>query len=379
MTILALLSSAGSCRYFWIPAAGLETPASIDSLLGAASAAGANGVMAQVMGRGEAWYSSEILPESHAMDTFDPLRYLIMRAGPMGMEVHAWVNAFLTWSAPWAPRDSAHVFFAHPGWFMEDLQGRSTRAYSRGECDAAGIVGATLSPAEPAVRSRLADICAEIADNYDVDGIHLDYVRYPGRGFGFESAARSGFFAETGLDPVDLYPASGRTTAAVPGREQEWLDWRAGQVTLAVRTVRSSLRREAPFVSLSCAVMADPLSAASDYGCDWRSWLSEGLVDFVCPMAYTTDAGRARELAVLDTEVRPERVVYGAAVYNQTLSSALVGASEAAARGSAGTCIYSLDTFDRSDAAALRSAWGTGPAEGVLDASVFHRLARFPR
>jgi uncharacterized lipoprotein YddW (UPF0748 family) len=374
---IAAVCSAGACRYFWISADGLESMERLDSLLVAASSAGANGLIVQVMGRGEAWYLSDLLPPAYILDTYDPLAYLISRAHPMGMEVHAWVNAFLTWSAPDPPSDPAHVYYVHPDWFMADLRGRSSRSYTREECDAAGIVGATLSPVVDGVRERLADICVEIAQRYDVDGIHLDYVRYPGKGFGFESEARAGFFLETGLDPVDLYAAPGRSAAAVPGREEEWLEWRARQVTSSVRTVRAALRREAPNLPLSCAVMADPLSAIEDYGCDWRSWLQEGLVDFVCPMAYSTSASRASELAVLDTAVRPERVVYGIAVYNQTLESALRGAADASSRGSAGTCVYSLNTFSIRDAPTLRSFWGSGSPEQFVAPAVFHRLARF--
>jgi len=375
--VAAAACGAGPFRFFWISADGLEDMGRLDSLLDAARAAGANGLLVQVMGRGEAWYSSDLLPPAYILDTYDPLAHVISRAHAMGMEVHAWVNAFLTWSAPQPPSDPSHVCYAHPEWFMEDLRGRSSLTYSRAECDAAGIVGATLSPAEEGVRKRLADICVEIAARYDVDGIHLDYVRYPGTGFGFEPRARAGFFLETGTDPVDLYPASGWTTAAVPGREQEWLEWRARQVTASVRTVRAALRREAPGIPLSCAVMADPLSAAGEYGCDWRSWLTEGLVDFVCPMAYSSSADRAGDLAVLDTAVSPGKVVYGIAVYNQSLESALRGAAAARARGDAGTCVYSLNTFDARDAAALRSFWGGGAKAPVVLPAEFNRLARF--
>jgi hypothetical protein len=94
-------------------------------------------------------------------------------------------------------------------------------------------------------------------------------------------------------------------------------------------------------------------------------------------MAYSTSAERAAELAVLDTAVAPGKVVYGVAVYNQTLESALRGASDAAARGSAGTCIYSLNTFDVRDATALRSFWGAVDPAPLVPAAVFHRLARF--
>ncbi|HOD19573.1 MAG TPA: family 10 glycosylhydrolase [Candidatus Fermentibacter daniensis] len=381
---LALLMAASGepagARYFWMSADGLETTDGIDRLVNLAAASGANGIIVQVMGRGEAWYHSDLIPEAHVLDTFDPLARVLLQARPLGLEVHAWVNAFLSWSAPTPPADPAHVLLAHPDWFMADPGGRSSASYSRQECEAAGIVGATLSPAVPGVRSRLASICAELASNYDIDGIHLDYIRYPNASFGFEPEARAGFFLSTGVDPVTLFQGSGRSRPSISGMENAWLDYRASLVTGTVRTVRAALRSAAPDVTLSCAVMADPGSALRDYSCDWRNWLEEGLVDFVCPMAYTTNRSRAGELAVSTTSTDPGSVVYGVAVFNQSLQSALVGATLALDNGARGICVYSLNTFDPADCSALKSFWGSsGRPFHPLDPGLFQMTARFSR
>ena len=366
-------------RYFWMSADGLESEAGIDSLVGLAAASGANGIIVQVMGRGEAWYVSDVLPEARVLDRYDPLARVLLRAGPLGLEVHAWVNAFLSWSAPDPPADPAHVLLAHPEWFLADLRGRSSADYSRAECEAADIVGATLSPAIPAVRSRLAAVCAELASEYDLDGIHLDYIRYPNASFGFEPAARAGFFLASGVDPVDLYPAPGRTRPAVEGMGEAWRGYRAAQVTESVRSARAAVRSADPSLTFSCAVMADPSSALTDYACDWQGWLGGGLVDFVCPMAYTTNQSRAGELAVSTTQEEPGKVVYGVAVYNQSMTSALVGARAARALGAGGICVYSVNTLAPADSAALEEFWGGGtPARHPLDPGLFHMTARIP-
>lgn len=380
LALTVLSTVPAGMRYFWISADGLESTESIDRLVNLAASCGANGVIVQVMGRGEAWYRSEVIPEAYITAEYDPLARVILIAKPLGLEVHAWVNAFLSWSAPWPPADSTHVLRAHPEWFMADLRGRSTISYSRDECDAAGIVGATLSPAIPEVRARLASICVEIAEDYDIDGIHLDYIRYPNESFGFESAARADFFMDAGVDPVSLFPASGRSQAAVSGMDGTWRAWRAEQVTRTVRTVRAALRSVSPTTTLSCAVMADPHYALQDYACAWRDWIDEGLVDFACPMAYTTDRSRAGDLAVSTTVVQPGKVVYGIAVYNQSIQSALVGAGAALDNGAGGVCIYSANTFSQSDAGTLKNFWGgaAGDEPHHLDPSLFHMTARLP-
>lgn len=373
--ILSALLSAGGCRYFWISAEGLETRDAVEELMAVAASAGANGVIVQVAGRGEAWYRSDELPEARVTAEFDPLGLVVSLASGYGMEVHAWVNAFLTWSAPFEPGDRRHVWHSHPEWFMEDASGRSTRSYSREECEAAGIVGATLSPAVPAVRERLARICCEIPARYDVDGIHLDYIRFPGTGFGFEAAARDRFFLETGSDPPGL--PSARRHAGTTASSGEWRDFRADLVTESVRCVRAALRSSRPGVMLSAAVMADPRTAVEDYGCDWAAWLEEGLVDFVCPMAYTSSRTRAAELARLGAAAGGDRVVHGMAVFNQTLANALPGAGEALSSGAGGVCVYSLETFDPAQSSVLAEFWGSGRPVHPPDASILHRLARW--
>ncbi|MCD4848439.1 MAG: family 10 glycosylhydrolase [Candidatus Aegiribacteria sp.] len=366
--------TAPSCssRYFWVVRDGLTSPEAIDTLLENAAEAGANGLIVQVVGRAEAYYDSSILPLAAFQQDFDPLEYIISRARPRGMEVHAWVNAFLVWSAPSPPSDSSHIWHSNPDWFIADKYGRSSRYYSRTECEENGLVGATLSPAVPEVREFIADIAVEIATEYNVDGIHLDYIRYPNPSFGFESSSVEAFYFTTGRDPLDLF----RRNSGSEELSELWSQWKINQVTITVETVRSALRSESPETLLSCAVMADPFEAASHYSCDWRYWLSAGLVDFVCTMVYTTNASKARELAILGTGICPSRVVHGIGIYNQSIPSALIGAQEALERGCSGICVFSLNSLSSDSTWMLRNFWGrTGHPEYPIDSAVFHRVS----
>ncbi len=370
--VSAQLSGECGSRYFWVVRDNLSDPETIDQMVERAAEAGANGLIVQVVGRAEAYYRSAILPPADFQEGFDPLAYLISVARPNGMEVHAWVNAFLVWSSPWAPEDSAHVWLACPDWFMGDASGRSTRDYSREECESAGLVGATLSPAVPEVREFLASIAVEIARGYDVDGIHLDYIRYPNPSFGFEQAALGAFYLETGLDALDIF----RRYSGMESLSEQWGAWRRRQVTLTVLTVRSALRGAAPGVLLSAAVMADPSEAPVQYFQDWREWIHEGLVDFVCTMAYTSNRARALELAQLGTSEDPDKVIHGIGVYNQPISAALPAAREAIDLGAAGICVFSLGTLAPESTWVIRNFWReTGRPERGMDASVFHRVS----
>lgn len=354
-------SQAAECRYFWVVRDGLETPQQVDELLQRAQNAGANGVVVQVVGRGEAYYNSEILPSADFSGYEDPLAYVIQKARPMGLEVHAWVNAFLVWSAPEAPVSPDHVYNTHPEWFTANQSGKNSRSYSKTEAEAAGLVGATLSPAFPGVREYIAEIAEEIAVNYDVTGIHLDYIRYPNSSFGFAPGETELYYLQTGLHPGDS--------------SEDWSIWRKQQVTATVSTVRAVLRSASPEVLLTCAVMADPHTAASEFSCHWRYWIQQGLVDYVFPMAYTSDPDLASNLAASVTRENPERVIYGIGVWNQTVANSLLGAEKALSSGAAGVCVFSLNSLPEGGEEELQNMWGSGlmPEHGVSPA-MFNRV-----
>lgn len=360
LVLTGVTHGEGNCRYFWVSRDALANPDSLDLLLSRAEAAGANGLIVQVVGRGEAYYRSDLLPQASFSGFDDPLAYLIARAKPMGMEVHAWVNAFLVWSSANAPPDRSHIWHTNPEWFMSHSSGKSTRDFTRAEAEAAGLVGATLSPAFPGVRAFIASVAVEIATRYDVEGIHLDYIRYPNSSFGYEPAAVAMFYNETGLMPADS--------------PETWRSWKARQVTMTVETVRFRLNSAAPSTLLSCAVMADPGTAATEFGSPWREWLAAGLVDFVCPMAYTSDRQRALSLARATTAEHAGNVVYGVAVFNQSVTAALEGASEALARGAGGVCVYSLNSLPAGGETVLRGFWGTGSPEHEYGPHLFHMV-----
>ncbi len=357
---VGLASGEANCRYFWVVRDGLSSPEEIDELLAGAQAAGANGLMVQVVGRGEAYYTSDLLPPADFSGFEDPLQYVIQKAGPMGMEVHAWINAYLVWSAPWEPESQGHVYHAHPEWFTAHSNGRSSRSYTQEQAEAAGLVGATLSPAFPEVREYITDIAVELAENYNIEGVHLDYIRYPNSSFGYSPGELELFYLATGLSPEE--------------DPEQWGIWRQRQVTETVATIRASLRSADPGVILSCAVMANPYSAASEFSCDWQNWLTMGLVDFVCPMAYTSDPERALELAATTTSAHPEKVVYGIGVWNQTVSNALAGAREALSLGAGGICVFSLNSLPAGGGQTLRRGWGTGPPEHGTSPAYFNRV-----
>ena len=170
-----------------------------------------NTLFVQVRGRGDAFYRSELAPRSPLLERqprdFDPLRRLLERARLRGLSVHAWVNVLLT-AHFGQPLPRGHVLEKHPEWAMvpksvstAGLVAAGARrleliaAAGRSEGD---VEGYYLSPSIPAVADHLERVVRELVRAYTVDGLHLDFIRYPGQSFDYSRAALDGFRRSTG-------------------------------------------------------------------------------------------------------------------------------------------------------------------------------------
>lgn len=260
----------------WVVRNALESPASWSRALAAVERAGCGRMYLQVSGRWDALYPSHVFvpPVTPPRGWEDPLAGALAAAHARGIEVHAWVNALLAWSAADPPPDPHHVWHSHPDWFVTRA-GASMRELTRGELDRAGLVGEGwfLDPELAPVRTELRRFVLELATRYAVDGVHLDYIRYP-----------SGWTPEGG----------------------------AAHVTRLVSLIRTDLAEVRPQATLSAAVMPVPAIARDHFGQDWATWLELGLVDAVAPMVYRDSPG-AIQAAVRDwpESVSRERVWVG--------------------------------------------------------------------
>lgn len=161
-----------------------------------------------------------------------------------------------------------------------------------------------LRPSREEVRENLAQLFLEVAERYDVDGLHFDYIRYPDLllpkalrpkypGVPLEDIVKPEFDycycehcrrkyqEERGLDPVEI-PYRSR-------EYEEWSKWRAQQVTETVRHVRSKVKRAYPSIELSAAAFPTPTIAFNNVLQDWPSWDLEAYHPMVYHKFYEKD------------------------------------------------------------------------------------------
>ena len=231
--------------------------------------AGLNAIIPNMLDAGLTSYPSDILPvDERVAQRGDQMAALVQGARKHGIEVHPWKVNYNLQGAP--------------GEFIEEM-----RAAGRLQATSAGEVRPWLCPSHPDNQALEAESMLEVVRNYDVDGIHFDYIRYPGVEGCYDDGCRARFQTET-AHVVHQWPDDVLTGELI----EPFQKWRQDQVTELVRTVAIEARLIKPGIQISAAVFGNWPESRFTVGQDWVRWVEEGYLDFVCPMNYIPDTGQ---------------------------------------------------------------------------------------
>ena len=273
-------------RGLWVVRTALVSPEKVDQVVDDAAAAGLNALFVQVRGRGDAFYSSRLVPRSVLLErqprTFDPLARLLARARARGLQVHAWVNVLLV-AHFGQPLPQGHVLRSHPDWIMVQRseaeatfdappRTRLQRVAQAGK-RSGDVEGYYLSPSVPEAVDHLEAVVRELVRSYPVDGLHFDFIRYPGPTWDHSRAALVDFRRVHGTQALLGGPAKDP-----PG----WDDYRRHAVTSLASRLADAARVERPGLILSAAVAPDEAQAVNHKYQNWPQWLSSGILSALC-------------------------------------------------------------------------------------------------
>ena len=311
-------------RGLWVTVFSTEHPfssrAALEQFFTRAEFLGIQTVFLQVYRGDQAWFRSSVAddaPFQRAQQTFgnDPLAAFLRAAHQRHITVHAWLNVLSL-----STNAQAKVLTElGTGALTVDQDGHASLA----KPDTRVITFVLekqlfLEPGDPRVQQHVVAVTTELLQRYpELDGLHLDYIRYPyavpsipsatfqaqGLSYGFAPANVTRFQEATQLNP--------RHKVLAPATAHRWDDWRRLQVSQLVERVAQAVRQQRQGLRISCAVMPSVERAYGVVFQDWPLWVDKGWVDFVVLMNYTTDVRWFTLNARTATALAPGRVHLG--------------------------------------------------------------------
>lgn len=302
-----------------------RTPASVRAFVDQARRAHINTIVVLIKGmNGEIYWPSKRFDAAvvKGYESFDMLRELTDVSHAQGIKVHAWLVDFVEGV-------NSPAVKAHPEWAQLNPAGGTT---------ATETLGPRRRPYPyiwmcPARRPGYTDqwllpMIEELVRTYPIDGIHHDYVRYPGdvapdsfcfddyclanmpryAMLAYETRASERYAVDVRqerveanwwTDPTMLPPAYGSADRreradfmlngrTIPGGPADiryfFYDYRVQQIDRFVREAHALVKKLNPRVEISAAVFKNPVQSARFIGQQWHRW--NDWVDVYMPMTY---------------------------------------------------------------------------------------------
>ena len=312
-------------RAFWVDTfnTNLNNHTDVQAVVNNAKAAKANAIFVQVRRRGDSWYLNSLEPPGDRVPIqpgFDPLQDVINTAHAEGIEVHAFVIMSAIWGrAPnlFPPENPNHAFNLHGGFdaatntivpgpnnwltrtLLPDTTPGSTAISYQGHRFGSDF---WIDFGHPAAAEYTVNVINHLLQNYDVDGLHLDRIRYPEIGISGQTPTTG---TNIGYNPTSVerfqrhYNIPVGSAPPAPNNAQ-WNQWRRDQVTNIVRRVYLNALAIKPDLKVSAALIAfggigsteSAWNSAEAYWRvyqDWRAWTQEGILDIAIPMVYKAE------------------------------------------------------------------------------------------
>ena len=362
-------AASGEVRALWVVRTTLTSREKIRTMVESAKENGFNTLIVQVRGRGDAYYRSSREPRAVELKEqsreFDPLAVTLVEAKQRGLKVHAWLNTSLLANLDALPTDPKHVYNQHPEWLavpravaaeLYKMSPRDPRYRARivewSKANRSELEGVYTGPANAKVREHIYKIWMDVLKNYEVDGLHFDYVRLASPDFDYSRTSLDRF--RKSLEPKLSQAERSQLKqllkqnplAAAETYADKFADFQREQITILVQRIYREVKRRKPEVTVSAAVFANDENAYTRRFQDWRHWLSLGILDVVCPMAYSIDTAVFKnqiEIATMSAHAAGRRVWAGIGAYRIPADSTVEKINAARALGSDGIVLFSYD------------------------------------
>ncbi|GGF99008.1 hypothetical protein GCM10010912_49730 [Paenibacillus albidus] len=212
---------------------------------------------------GYVYYKSKIAPIAAGYANFDAVKDVIAEAHKKNIQVRAWIPQF---------HDRA-AFDKNSEWQMRALVDGQVKPFTGSNGNEYFV-----NPLHPDVQAYERSIIKEVAANYDVDGIVLDWLRFDDYNMDMGNYTRTQYQNQYGYDPITIDFASDNA------KREEWNEWRTTKLGEYVRDVRSDLEGITPELFFGAYILPPEFVEVGQDAAKFMPYM-----DLISPMAYFDD------------------------------------------------------------------------------------------
>jgi uncharacterized lipoprotein YddW (UPF0748 family) len=271
-----------------------KNEAEIESTLETIKSTGIDNVFLETYYQGYTIYPSSVLAkygvkkQKEEFSGFDPLKIWVEQAHKKNMKIHVWFQTFYAGNED-ITQVKNNILAINPEW--ANVQRKNIAAnipcYSKSEHN-----GYFLDPANPQVQDYLYKIINEIVSNYNIDGINIDYIRYPASlapnftdyldsTWGYSNYARKEFQSINNVDP-----------AALTANDPLWIEWnrykelKINDFVCRLKTIKKIKKT----VQVSAVIFPNEAESSVLKNQNWKVWSQFSSVDAFTPLIMSSDA-----------------------------------------------------------------------------------------
>ena len=318
-----LIAESDNVKALWIVRDDMVSKKLIDAAISFSVDKQFTDIFVQIRGRGDAYYNSNLVPRANLIskNDFDPLAYLINKTKELDLKIHAWFNVYYLWSSPQKPKHKDHLLLTHPEWIdtytpdRMDVNGMLKKMKVNRTINGEGFY---LAPTHPEVEAHLQNVITELLQNYRLDGIHFDYIRFHD--------------SKSGMNPIGLklFLNYNNSLPGLPSLElneiPSFSDFKRSSITNFIKKASLRIRAYQPNCIISAAVKPNLIDAINVFHQEWDEWLIGGYIDWAILMNYTSSTKNFKKNIKITRDNLPKKylnnILMGIGVYNQNYKSA---------------------------------------------------------
>ena len=243
---------------------------------------GFNVILPNMSWGASAYYPSKVLPEHESVkERGDQIEQCLAACEKYGVECHVWK---VCWNTGHRVTKEFEQKLRAEGRIQMSDNGDDHQVW--------------LCPSHPENQRMEIEAQLEVVRNYDVDGVHFDYIRYPGSQYCFCDGCRNRFEKFVGFK-IEKWPDDVKKGSK---NYNKWTEFRRNNISKVVREVAERVPEIRKGVEISAAVFRNASSDRNTIGQDWQVWCEKGWLDFVCPMDYIDSCAAFKNVITLQKE-----------------------------------------------------------------------------